>query len=111
MTVADPEAIAIGEIAAIVEEREVGRIRTEINPTDMNSLVAKTDLSELTVLINWSEGIVPNDWSVEIALSDRTIPAVGTIDRSEVLPPARFAITKLKDIDLPQVISLVLSDA
>lgn len=99
MTTAAPEVIAIGETVAIGEARGVETIPTE------------TDLTELTVLIKWSEGIIPNDWSVEIALIDRTIPAVGEIDQVEILPPARFNITQLKAINLAQVISLILVDA
>ncbi|MGZ8374534.1 MAG: hypothetical protein ACXWWF_06390 [Nitrospira sp.] len=70
----------------MVEEKEVGRIRTEIDLPDMNSPVAEIDPTGLTVPIKWSEGIVPNDRSVEIALSDLTIPAVGAIDRLDTLP-------------------------
>lgn len=108
MTTAAPEVIAIGETVAIEEARGAGMIPTEIDLTDMISLVAGSDQSGLIVLIRWIGSNALNVRMERIALSDPTIPAVDAIERSEIPPPARSDIIQFTNIDLDQATRLVL---
>jgi hypothetical protein len=108
MTAAAPEVIAIGETVAIGEARGVGTTPTEIELTDRNSPVAASDQSGLIVLIRWIGSNALNVRMERIALSDRTIPTVDAIERSETPPPTRSDIIQFTNIDLAQATRLVL---